>query len=268
MKGVLVVAVAVLAWTPVEAGELIFSNGSRLTGELSNETLMVSTGSGLVEIASDEVVTLSREEIHLRDGRVVRGTLVGGQIKARTSLGEIAVKVDELQSYRGNAQADEPGVGSGQIAASRAVASTSGGPAGSGTTSATPVAASAVRSDTGIAGGLPTLAAYQEAANGRQGNRTPPVGVQTAALTPGSTVTSPSRVFEVVGESVLYRDALYGSARIGRVATGQQVSYVDAIDRRLRILNLLVFDGGHWVRIRLSDGTEGWVPADFVREVR
>ena len=43
---------------------------------------------------------------------------------------------------------------------------------------------------------------------------------------------------------------------------------VDSIDRRLRILNLLVFDGGHWVKIRLSDGTEGWVPADTVREVR
>ena len=52
------------------------------------------------------------------------------------------------------------------------------------------------------------------------------------------------------------------------MVTGQQVRYVDSIDRRLRILNLLVFDGGHWVKIRLPDGTEGWVPADTVREVR
>jgi hypothetical protein len=50
--------------------------------------------------------------------------------------------------------------------------------------------------------------------------------------------------------------------------SGQQVKYVDSIDRRLRILNLLVFDGGHWVKIRLRDGIEGWVPADNVREVR
>jgi hypothetical protein len=46
------------------------------------------------------------------------------------------------------------------------------------------------------------------------------------------------------------------------------VNYVDSIDRRLMILNLLVFDGGHWVKIRASDGTVGWVPADAVREVR
>jgi hypothetical protein len=75
-------------------------------------------------------------------------------------------------------------------------------------------------------------------------------------------------VFEVVGESMVYRDALYSSSRVGRVVSGQQVRYVDSIDRRLRILNVLVFDGGHWVRIRMPDGTEGWVPADSVREVR
>jgi hypothetical protein len=75
-------------------------------------------------------------------------------------------------------------------------------------------------------------------------------------------------VLEVVGESVVYRDALYGSSRVGRVVSGQQVRYVDSIDRRLRILNVAVFDGGHWVKIRIPDGTEGWVPADSVREVR
>ena len=66
----------------------------------------------------------------------------------------------------------------------------------------------------------------------------------------------------------MYRDALFSSSRVGRVVTGQQARYVDSIDRRLRILNLLVFDGGYWVKIRLPDGTEGWVPADTVREVR
>jgi hypothetical protein len=72
----------------------------------------------------------------------------------------------------------------------------------------------------------------------------------------------------VVGESGLYRDALFSSSQVGRVAAGQQVRYVDSIDRRLRILNLLVFDGGYWVKVRLPDGTEGWVPARNVREVR
>jgi hypothetical protein len=73
---------------------------------------------------------------------------------------------------------------------------------------------------------------------------------------------------EIAVEGAMYRDALFSSSRVGRVVSGQQVRYVDSIDRRLRILNLLVFDGGHWVKIRLSDGTEGWVPADTVREVR
>src|SRR5215510_7691236 len=114
---------ALLASAPAGAGELIFANGNRLPGDLSNETLMVSTGSGLVEISPDDVVALSREEIRLRDGRVIRGTLVGGQVKARTSLGEIAIKVDDLQSYRGGAQAPDSGVVSGQSAARPATAS-------------------------------------------------------------------------------------------------------------------------------------------------
>jgi SH3-like domain-containing protein len=29
-----------------------------------------------------------------------------------------------------------------------------------------------------------------------------------------------------------------------------------------------VFDGGHWVKVRAADGTEGWVPAVTVRAVR
>lgn len=263
MKGALALSLTLLAWAPVEAGELVFANGQRLPGELSNEALMVSTGSGLVEIVPDDVVSLSREEIRLQDGRVVRGTLVGGQIKARTSLGEIAVKVDDLQAYRSGR---ESGVGPGQTVAPRPTASTSE-PASPVAASAAPEAASAVRGETGIVGGLPTVAAYQDASN-RRPNGTSPVTVQPAVLTRELQPPSPGRVFEVVGESVLYRDALYSSSRVGRVMAGQQVTYVDSIDRRLRILNLLVFDGGYWVKVRVSDGTEGWVPAASVREVR
>ena len=258
MRAALAVSLALLAWAPAWAGELIFVNGSRMAGELSNEALLVSTGSGLVEIAPDEVVALSREEIRLRDGRVIRGTLVGGQVKARTSLGEIAVKVDELQSYR---TTGEPGSGAAPAAASQPAASP-GTPAASAPSSATPG-----RSDTGIVGGLPTVAAYQEPKSNRQGNGASATGVQTAALRRVRSRPA-GRTYEVVGESVLYRDALFSSSRVGRVVTGQQVRYVDSIDRRLRILNLLVFDGGHWVKVRLPDGIEGWVPADTVREVR
>ena len=247
-------------------GELIFANGSRIAGELSNEALMVSTGSGLVEIAPDEVVTLSREEIRLRDGRVIRGTLVGGQLKARTSLGEITVKVDELQSYQSGLQTSQPASGGARPAArSRlrlsdpARCRLAAGGFGRGKRHAERHRNRGRPADDGGVWG---------SQQGRQGNATATDSVQDAALTTESRSTLQGRTYEVVGESVLYRDALLSSSRVGRVASGQQVSYVDSIDRRLRILNLLVFDGGHWVKIRLPDGVEGWVPADSVREVR
>jgi len=148
MRAALAVSLALMAWAPARAGELIFTNGSRMAGELSNEALLVSTGAGLVEIAPDEVVALSHGEIHLRDGRVIRGTLVGGQVKARTSLGEIAVKVDELQSYRTTGEA---GGGAAPAAASQTAASP-----GTSSVSA-PSSAAPGRSDTGIVGGLPTV---------------------------------------------------------------------------------------------------------------
>jgi len=268
MRAALAVSLALLAWTPAMAGELIFANGNKLQGDLSNESLMVSTGSGLVEITSDDVVLLTREEIRLRDGRVIRGTLVGGQLKAKTSLGEIAIKVDELQTYRASTPSAESGTGTVPAAPPVPAGASAATPA-----PVTPPAASSAKTDTGIVGGLPTVAAYQQdstnnGTNGRQANGAPPVTVKSAVLTRESPTMSSNRTYEVVGESALYRDALFSSSRVGHVEAGQQVKFVDSIDRRLRILNLLVFDGGHWVKIRLADGTEGWVPADTVREVR
>jgi Bacterial SH3 domain len=264
MRRVLAAALLLSAWTSSEAGELVFANGSRVAGELTSEGLMVSTGSGLVEIAPDEVVTLSGDEIRLRDGRVIRGTLVGGQVKVRTSLGEIAVKVDELATYQSGIQTSQPVSGAGQAVAPQPASAAAPSP-GVAPAPGGPVAVGSTRSEPAIVSGLPTMAAYQ---NDRQGNATATDSVQTAVLTPDPGSTPHGRTFEVVGESALYRDALFSSSRIGRVGSGQQVRYVDSIDRRLRILNLLVFDGGHWVKIRLPDGTEGWVPADSVREVR
>ena len=113
----------------------------------------------------------------------------------------------------------------------------------------------------GVSGGLPTVAAYQN-------NSAKPAGVQNAALTDNGASAPNGRTYEIAAEGAMYRDALFSSSKVGRVVAGMHVSYVDSIDRRLRILNLLVFDGGHWVKIRLPDGTEGWVPAETVREVR
>ena len=41
----------------------------------------------------------------------------------------------------------------------------------------------------------------------------------------------------------------------------------DFIDRRLRIMNTLVFNGGYWIKVRATDGTEGWLPGTAVRAV-
>lgn len=110
------------------------------------------------------------------------------------------------------------------------------------------------------------MAAYQDLpAVARPTVATP---ARAAAVQPAALGTGAVRRLEVVGETALHREALSGSAQIGHVARGQQVTYLDAIDRRLRILNRLVFDGGHWVRVRLADGTEGWIPAESVRELR
>jgi Bacterial SH3 domain len=250
-------AFVLLACGAVQAGELVFVNGSRLAGELSSEALMVSTGSGLVEVAADEIVQLSRGELRLRDGRVIQGTLVGDQVKARTALGEIAVKVDELESYRASHAASAPASAPPPPTASPAAAPATS--AASATPAARPVAVS----------GGPTVASYQDRPAMRPGATTASAPtVQPVGLNPETAVPGPARRLEVVDGSPLYRDALFSSARVGAIAPGQQVTYVDSIDRRLRILNRLIFDGGQWVKVRAADGTEGWVPAEHVRDLR
>ena len=58
MRTLLAGSLIVLACASASAGELVFANGNRLAGDLSNEALMVSTGAGLVEVTPDEVVSL------------------------------------------------------------------------------------------------------------------------------------------------------------------------------------------------------------------
>jgi len=95
------------------AGEFLLANGSRVEGALANEVLMVSTGSAVIELTPEEIQELTPQEIRLRDGRVVRGTLVGGRLKATTALGELAIRIEDLKVYRaGDAVAAVP-AGSG-----------------------------------------------------------------------------------------------------------------------------------------------------------
>jgi hypothetical protein len=89
---------------PAAAGELVYVNGSRLAGDLGSGTLLVSTGSDLVDVAPDQVSVVTRDEIRLKDGRVVRGTLVGGRLRVQTALGELAVEMGELQEFRAEPQ--------------------------------------------------------------------------------------------------------------------------------------------------------------------
>jgi hypothetical protein len=252
-----------LAWCPVSAGELVFANGTRLAGDLANEALLVSTGSGLVEIGADEILVLSRDEMRLRDGRVIRGTLVGGLLRARTALGEIAVKVDELDAYRasgaGTAAASAPAAPESQPRTEVAAV-----PAAAGQARIEVAAVPAVAGGRSDTAGFPAVASYQGVSPGPR----PVVATATVPEARPPISERPLRLLQVVGETPLYRDAVSGSARIGYLAPGQHVTYLDSIDRRLRILNHLLFDGGHWVKVRLADGVEGWIPANSVRELR
>ena len=234
-QGVGAASLVLLLIGEVGAGELILANGSQLNGELTNEMLVVSTGSELIALAPEQVSAITSGELRLRDGRIVRGTLVGGHLTVRTSVGEIAVKPDELRAYRAHGEA--------AVALDPAAWPTDAALAPATRTPAAAVAAIPP------AVSLPAPPASTSTGYGRALGR----GVQ----------------LEVIADDTpLRRDAIAAADPVGRVSRGQRVTYVDTVDRRLRMFNVLLFDGGHWVRVRAVDGTEGWLPAWTVRESR
>jgi len=107
MRGIGMLFLALALPGSAAAGEFVFTNGSRLAGELANEVLMISTGSDVIEVGPDQVGVLTQDEIRLKDGRVMRGTLVGGHLKARTALGELVIKLDDLRVFRAHAVATQ-----------------------------------------------------------------------------------------------------------------------------------------------------------------
>lgn len=76
-------------------------------------------------------------------------------------------------------------------------------------------------------------------------------------------------LFEVaVSESPLRRDAFGRAPIIGRVVPGERLTALDFIDRRLRVLGRVVFDGGYWRKVRGQRGDVGWIPAAEIRAGR
>jgi hypothetical protein len=69
-------------------------------------------------------------------------------------------------------------------------------------------------------------------------------------------------------DSPLRRDAFGRAPIVGHVVPGEKLTFVDFIDRRLRVLGHVVFDGGHWRKVRGQRGDLGWLPAAEVRESR
>lgn len=67
-------------------------------------------------------------------------------------------------------------------------------------------------------------------------------------------------------DSPLRRDAFGRAPIVGHVVPGEKLTFVDFIDRRLRVLGHVVFDGGHWRKVRGQRGDVGWLPAAEVRE--
>lgn len=272
----------------VGAGELVFTDGSRLEAELVAEMLVLATPTGRVEVAPEEVAVVTPGEVRTWDGRVLRGTPVGGTLKVATGLGELGVPMEELTLFRageslgpgGRAPRDrKPRPAEAKSVSSPGIPGDRGGlwpavseaPArSSGPTASGPEAARAPADPV-----LPTApgpAVGGTAVSGREASDLPaaaPAGggpATVAALAPARP-PKPGAFLEVVTESLLRRDALEASPAVGRVGPGERVTVVDVLDRRLRILNFL-WDLGYWIRVRRPDGTLGWLPADRLRPVR
>ncbi len=71
-----------------------------------------------------------------------------------------------------------------------------------------------------------------------------------------------------VSESPLRRDAFRRAPIIGRVVPGERLTALDFIDRRLRVLGRVVFDGGYWRKVRGQRSDVGWLPAAEIRAGR
>jgi hypothetical protein len=241
----------VLIAVPVTAGELRLANGSRLEADLADAMVLVSTGTDVVEVTPETIGLVTPGEIRLKDGRVLHGTLVGGRLRTQTAIGELAVRVEELQSFRA------PGFGDGPAPTPAPAVPDAPPPLVAPPPPAAPVASAPD----------PAPVSAPQPAPATQPTATPVLVSTTSGPTAVLARPVPGPTLEVVVDQSLHRYALENASPIGRVVRGQTVIKVDVIDRRLHIFNRLILDGGHWIKVRVGDGTEGWVPATSVREV-
>src|SRR5262249_12601851 len=236
---------------PASAGEIILRSGQAITGTLAAPSLAVAAPSGVIEVAAEQIAVLMPGEVRLRDGQVIAGEPVDGLLKLETARGEIVVRTGDLRFYRADGES---------ASTPESVRGGSGLPLESAYQgSAPPAVPEAAKGQHG----LPAVESYQAGASSPPPRSDPSAaGPEVAALgssspTPGPDDEDPlpgKRLEVVVGESPVFRDAYATARRVGRVEQGEQLVCVDFIDRRLRVLNTLVFDGGYWIKVRAADG--------------
>ncbi len=93
-----ILVVGLLAGVP--SVRLLFKNGDRLTGALSQETIDVSTKSGVVRVKAADVTRIAyaharnrRDTVILANGDRISGSIDGAALSLTTSAGE-TVRID------------------------------------------------------------------------------------------------------------------------------------------------------------------------------
>ncbi len=287
-----------------EAGVIALKNGTTFQGTPTGEVILVSTGRDLLELLPETIVSLRAGEIRLADGRAITGTVVGGRLRFKTDLGEVAVALNDLVEYRQLSSGAPPAPRSPEPRsaappsakpASPAAAVTPVSPtttsrppesqpgaklapqAGAATSAPPPQAAGS------IAPPLPAPSAAQPVAPFVASSPQPPASSpphppsEKSSSPPGAVSpapeTSPSAPpggvhFRVIAsETWLYREATVQADRVGVVKKGELVTYVDMIDRRLSLLGYLL-DFGRWIKVKTVGGLMGWVEADSLEALR
>lgn len=287
--------IAIIALTlNAEAGVVTLKNGTTFQGTPTGEVILVSTGRDLLELSPETIVSLRAEEIRLADGRVITGTVVGGRLRFKTDLGEVAVALKDLGEYRQPSSGAPP---SPESREPRSAAPASAKPA-SPTAVTPPVAATTTAQSpetqpgtklaprSGAATPLPAETSGSAApvfpppplaaSSPSQPPASPQPSVKpslpSAAVSPAPETSLPAPpgtpVFRVIpSETWLYRDATFQADRIGVVRKGEVVTYVDMIDRRLSLWGYLI-DFGRWIKVKTMGGLTGWVEADALDTVR